>query len=139
MKVKESTHKINGKDYIVFSNSYGSNGGFKFVNDSYVRVGEEGDIFMLNENKIGESISMKKEIKLGDSWPSNKGGVTTTLTVVALDGEINTPHKTYSNCLVLEGQERDMITRSFFQENIGMVATTLEMEGEEKVFIYLIE
>jgi len=58
--------------------------------------------------------------------------------VLDLNATITTPTTTHSNCLMVEVAASESTTRVYYQKNIGMVATTMIMDGSEKIFIYLL-
>ena len=72
--------------------------------------------------------------KVGDTYSSQNNGITK---ITDLNATIKTPISTYNDCLVLETNENQTITRTYYKRNIGIIATTLVKDGKEMIFIYL--
>jgi hypothetical protein len=135
----ESTTTINGKEYFVSQNSFGKDGNFTVVGKFYTRIGQNGSIYVLDsEDSSKESLTLDQPLSVGKSWEQSNMGTNTTVKVVDMNGSIKTPNKTYSNCLVLESIEQGNTYRSYFQKDVGSVAITMVVGGEEKVFTYLV-
>ncbi|MEL7147037.1 MAG: hypothetical protein AAFO69_11760 [Bacteroidota bacterium] len=130
------TKAINGKEYIV---SQTSSGGMTPDFTSYARVKSDGTIVGFEEGETEEFTFLTKSPKVGDSWSRTKDGAKSTSKVVDLSGAVKTPTKSYADCLVLESTENGATTRAYFKRGVGMVAVTVLMAGEEKLFIYLLE
>lgn len=136
VQVLNNNKVINGKEYFVVETSAGGKSPTVFT--TYVRVAEDGTVYTIYEEGSSEYMSLTASPKIGDTFTSENGGYTKTAKVIALDGKITTPTDTYSDCLVMESTDGVTVTRSYSVKNRGMVATTVIMEGEEKVFVYLV-
>lgn len=139
ISILNTTKIIDGKEYFMFETSSGSEDNYSVIASSYARVGEDGSIFALEKEGNQEYLTLKTPLKLGATWSSKSGQLTSTIKVINLDGTIKTANTTYANCLVVEQKTEDeRIMRSYFKEGIGMVATTMIVDDSEKVFIYLV-
>ena len=72
--------------------------------------------------------------KVGDTYSSQNNG---TSKVVDLNATIKTPISTYTDCLAIEIVENQKTFKTYYKENIGLVATTTFKDGKEVIFIYL--
>lgn len=134
-----STEVIDGKEYYISETSSGSDGKYTPMMTSYVRVGKDGSVLVRQEGDDDEYIFIQTSSKVDDTWPSRNGTLASTTRVTSLDGIIKTDTKTYTDCLVLEQKTEDgRIMQSYFVKDLGMVASTITMDGSEKIFIYLI-
>ncbi|MEL6562709.1 MAG: hypothetical protein AAFQ94_31360 [Bacteroidota bacterium] len=141
VEVLNATKTIEGKEYLTVQSSTGSDGNFSVDLTSYTRVSGNGSVYTRLEDEINkETVMLRAPLKVGDSWEEKGfGGETASKKIIGFDGSITTPTATYSDCLVLETQQNGTQSKSYFKKNIGMVATTVTMGGEEKLFIYLLE
>ena len=134
IKVLDETKVIDGNNYMISETSMGAMAGniktFLRIDESGAIVGKQGE-----EGK--ESILMKKELEVGDSWETNRGGAVSTNKVIDLAGTIKTPLKTYTDCLVVEGNDSRSVTKAYFKKGIGMVAIVIVAGDAEKLFVYL--
>ena len=135
VKILDVSETIDGKEYFVSETSMGSADGDKTVIQSYFRFGDDGSLRTKVDKNSKELVSLNKTPKIGDTHASQQGG---TSKVVDLNASIKTPLKTYNNCLVVEINENQTITRAYYQKDLGMVATTMLIEGSEKIFMYMV-
>lgn len=134
-----NTKMIDGKEYFITETSTGSDDNFSKISTSYVRTAKDGSVFTIQAEGEKEYLSIQAMPKVGDKWASKNGKISTTTLVTETNGNIKTDNKTYTDCLVLEQKSEDgTVTKSYFQKNVGMVATTLVVEGSEKIFIHLV-
>jgi hypothetical protein len=137
VKILNTTKVIDGKEYFISETSSGSGDNYALIATSYMRAGKDGSILTLQDEE--EYITVPAVPKIGKTWTTTNGEVTYTTRVADLNGTINTATKTYSNCLVLEQKDQNgMLTRTYSQEGVGMVATTLLKDGSEQIFFYLV-
>jgi hypothetical protein len=135
IKILDATEVIDGKEYFVSETSMGGKEGDKTVIKTYFRFGNDGSLISKIDKDKKEFVSMNKSPKVGDIYTSQQGG---TSKVVDLNATIKTPITTYTNCLMIEINESQTISRAYYQKNTGMIATTMIMDGKEKIFIYLV-
>jgi len=135
VKILEETETIEGKEYFVSESSTGNKESDPTVITSYCRFGSDGSLFSKANKTANEILVLKKTPKVGDKNTSQQGG---TSEVVDLNATIKTPTDTYSECLMIEVKENETLSRMYYQKNTGMVATTMVIEGNEKIFIYLL-
>lgn len=135
IEILNDTKIIDGKEYFISKNTSGSMEGDKTVIKSYFRFGNDGSLISKSDENTEELVVMQKTPTVGYTSPSQGGG---TSKVIDLNATIKTPIKTYTNCLIIEFNENQTITRAYYQKDIGMVATTIVSDGSEKIFIYLI-
>ena len=133
-----TTESINGKEYLVVQSSYGSKEPYNLVSTQYMRILDNGSIMGVEKNE-SEQYFLEYPLIVGKSWTQIANGVTVTMKIVDLNGSIQASGKTYSNCLVLEMNSTDNRTKSYFQEDRGLVAMAMIVDQEEKLFIYRIE
>ncbi|WP_027420675.1 hypothetical protein [Crocinitomix catalasitica] len=134
VKVLDNTETINGIKYFVSESSTGDSKDNRTVILSYYRFGKDGSLITKSSKNGEEVIAMKETPKVGDTYPSQRGG---TSKVTDLNATFTTPVSTYNNCLVIETIEGQTTYRAYFKKNIGMVATTIIQDNTEKVFICL--
>ena len=139
VKILNTTKMIDGKEYFISETSSGSGDNYALIATSYMRAGKDGSIYSLPDEDGEEYITIPAALKIGKTWTTTNGEVTYTTRVADLNGTIKTATKSYSNCLVVEQKDQNgMLTRTYSQEGVGMVATTLIKEGSEQIFIYLV-
>lgn len=139
VSILSTTKIIDGKEYFISETSTGSDKSYSTLTTSYVRIGTDGSILATQDVGEQEYTTIQASPKVGNTWPSKNGKLTCITRVVNLDGTIKTANKTFTNCLVLEQKTEDGRTmKSYFKEDLGMVATTIIMDGSEKIFIYLV-
>ena len=136
VRVLNDTQMIDGKEYLVSESAMGGKSGDPLVTTTYMRVGDDGTIYGKTDKEAAEEVFMKENPAVGDSFVSQSGGLTK---VTDMSGSIETPTDAYSDCLVVESEENGMMLKSYFQKNVGLIATTMVDEGNEKIFFYLIE
>ncbi|NRB61721.1 MAG: hypothetical protein HRU40_01600 [Saprospiraceae bacterium] len=135
VKILEDTETINGTTYFIAQNATGDPKGNKTTLISYFRFSDDGSLISKNSKNSEELIIMKKTPQVGDTYRSQNGG---TSKVIDTNATLKTPESTYDNCLMLEIKEEQSTLRSYYQKNIGMIATTIIQNNTEKIFIYLI-
>jgi hypothetical protein len=135
VSILDAKEEIDGKEYFISETSTGSESGEKTIIRSYLRFGDDGSVISKVSKDSSEQLVLQKNPKIGDSYASQQAG---TAKVLDLNATIKTPIMTYTNCLMIETEENQTISRVYYQENIGMVAATTFTDGSEKIFIYLI-
>ncbi len=131
---------INGKTYQQSQTSYCSKGNFKVIATSCARKGSDGSVYVLQDPKAKEFMMMKANPKKGEVWTkTSDDGKKLKMTVIHTSKSIQTPTSSYSDCLVLETVENGTTLRSYFKDNVVMVAIFRVMEGKEQLFTYLVE
>lgn len=135
IRILDAVETIDGTEYFVSESATGNSDSEKTVIRSYFRFADDGSLISKVDKNAPEVVSMKKNPKVGDTYPSQQGG---TSKVVDLNASIATPVKTYNNCLMIEIEENQTTSRAYYQKNVGMVATTIIADGTEKLFIYLL-
>lgn len=131
---------LNGKAYIVNQTSYGSNGNFQVIASSYARKADDGTVYVLPDSKEKEFVMMSANPKTGDVWTrKSDDGKNLEMKVISTSKSVKTPVKTYSDCLVLETTEAGTTLRSYFKNDVGMVAIFMVVEGKEQLFTYLVK
>jgi len=140
-EILSTTKEINGKTYLVSQTSMGSNGDYTLISSSYLRNGKNGSVVGLESTSSKEELVMLPEGPLtkGQSWEMVTGGVSSTSTVIDLHGQVDTPAKRYSDCLVVEMKNAQGTIRSYSKKGIGMVALAIVINGEEKLMSYLVK
>lgn len=136
VKILEETKVINGNEYFISETSAGTP---MPATKAFLRVNDQGAIVGIEDGATEESVMIKQPLEVGDSWTTSKGGMTSTSEVVALNGSIETPAETFTNCLVVASSENGTQTKAYFKEDVGMVAIQVVMGGSEKLFVYLID
>lgn len=134
-----NTEQIKGKEYFIVEASYGSTGSFATISTSYIRQGENESIIGLETKEAEEFIFLEKPYEVGKSWQQIANGVSTNAKIVNNKGSLKVPDKTFTNCLVIETENSGIIMHSYFQKNLGLVATVMIAEGQETVMTYLEE
>jgi len=132
--ILENTETIDGKEYFVSESITGTNKDNQTIITSYFRYRTDGTLISKATKNSEEIVVMNTVQKVGDTYSSQNNGITK---VIDLSATIKTPVSTYSDCLVLETNENQTITRIYYKRNIGMIATTLIKDDKEMIFIYL--
>lgn len=139
-EILRESQTINGKEYLVIQTSLGTDESSSVIQSAYVRNGDNGSILGIDDAKQTKEYTFlpEKPWNKGTSWQSDINGNSTTSTIVNINGNITTPEKTYTNCLVVEVNSGQTLIRSYYKENIGIVAVSLIISNDEKLLQYLI-
>ena len=132
MKVLEETKTIDGKEYFVLENSYGSGYDLSVISTSYMREAGDGKVVGMWEENPEEQVFLQKPYRVGNSWDIINMGVASTSTIVDVSGAI----AGFSGCLVLEVDSDGTVVRSYFKEDVGLVAMSMMIEGKETLMVY---
>lgn len=135
VRIKDEGYEHNGKKYLSSLQEYKSpDGKVSNITTMYARIDSEGNVYSFMPKVTEEEVmTMPADIKVGETW-SAVNGVTTKL--IATDGSIETPVKTYTDCLVITSIiDEEEGTTTYLAKGIGMVA--IEMDG--KLMSYLKE
>ena len=135
VEILENEETIDGKEYFVSKGKMVGGKGDDVVVTSYFRFVNDGSIITRQDKATEEIVQFSNEPKVGDKFGSQQDG---SSKVLDLNATITTPTTTHSNCLMVEVAASESTTRVYYQKNIGMVATTMIMDGSEKIFIYLL-
>jgi hypothetical protein len=134
VKTLNETKAVNGNTYMITETSTGM--GTDALR-SYIRQKPDGSVAGMTEGEKTESIFLPASPSKGDTWTSSTGGAKAKVTIIDLDGSIRTPLKDYTGCLVMESSQDGMATRSYFQKGVGLVAISMVIGGDEKLFVFL--
>jgi hypothetical protein len=139
IEILNDMKKIEGKEYFMNQSSLSTGGDYNIMQTVYVRDGNNGSIFgIIDLNNPTESVMFpERPWKVGTSWTSESMGMSSIGTIISLNGSIVTPEKTFTGCLVIEYQLGETKTLSYFQKDVGMVAVSMSIEGEDKLVQYL--
>lgn len=126
IEVLPETTSKNGKTYYKVRSTMYSNPGDEdgFSTTTLARAAQDGNIYgFVPSLSDQEELMMPATLSQGTSWSTDQG----TNTVISMSGSVETPAKTYTNCVVveIEGEEANM--KVYLKKGIGYVAT--EMNG----------
>ncbi len=134
MEITDEEHEQNGETYMVIKQV--TNGEEKEISldlTMYVRV-EDGNVYSFMPKVMEkEALAIPNDVSEGKTWEVPETG---KFTVLSMNKSIETPTKSYDDCLVLEtdlgGGSK---TVSYYVKGIGSVAT--EIDG--KLIVYLMK
>ncbi len=139
MEVLNDTKTINGKVYFVVESSLSSKGEYNLITTTHTRINDKGAIFAIGDQDQEEMVFPTEPITVNQTWENTANDKITTTKVINLSGSIETPAKIFKNCLVLEITSDNGIVHSYSQKGVGLVAMSLIIEKEEKLFTYLVK
>ncbi len=141
MKVMEESQTIGEHDYIVVESRMGENEENEVVEHIYFRSDQDGNLVSTLNDGAGETVALPadEELGKGTDWEIRVGAYTFLYEVVEMDGKIKTPNGNYKNCMVVEQRMESYTIKSYYQKNVGMVATTALVNGEELLQQYIVE
>jgi len=137
VKILEETEIINGKEYRVSTSKTGVESGTPTVIKSYFRYDDDGNLLTLADKNAEERIALTSSPKVGDVLSNDQDEEKVTIT--SLTASIETPAGVYSDCMLMEVASQEMQMRMYYQKNVGLVASAMMVEGEEKIFTYLVK
>ncbi|HAP61859.1 MAG TPA: hypothetical protein DCR93_20955 [Cytophagales bacterium] len=135
IQVQDETEQIGGNEYLVMETSYGSPGSYQLASKVYARATGGGVVSMENV-EAEEQVLLEGPYTVGKTWQQVSDGQTSTLKIVAIQGTLETPAETLTQCLVVESTSERTTGRSYYQRGMGLVAITLIVEGKEQVLVY---
>lgn len=140
VEILDDLVEINGKRYYVYKSLYGKGEDYHPLQTIYLRNGENGSIVAKSQlEDVEEAILFPEKPWNSDkSWTTTTMGSTTVSTIISLDAKVETPIKTYKDCMLVEFDLGESKTRSYYQKGKGMVAVTMLFEGQEKLLQYIV-
>lgn len=119
-KVLNEKVEIQGKSYFqIESTSYSKaddKGGFS--NTSYARVDDDGNVYGFNsKEEKEETLMFPGNLSIGQTWKTAQG----EMTVIDLDGTLETPEKSYTGCVIGEIENNGVKILSYVKEGIGVI------------------
>jgi hypothetical protein len=122
--VKNNNFSFKGNSYLTLEQKYKNTEGSMDIT-IHMRRGSDGSTYMYMPQLLDdEVVAMPAEVAVGDTWQVEMAG---SLVVVGLAAEVETPARTYTNCLVVKtnvGSEEDPTTmKTYYAKGIGAVAT----------------
>lgn len=139
IEILTRTENIHGKEYFLMQTSIGDGEEYEILQTSYLRNGSNGQVLGLTNPEMGEEQLLLAAAPLieGKTWNAKSDGQISISTVVGTDENLITPTKSYKNCLVIETEMGDAKIRSYFQKDIGLIASSLMLPDGEKLMQYL--
>lgn len=139
VEVLDDTKIINGKEYFAVQTSLSTEGNYRVLQTIYLRNGSNGTILgVVKESDKQESVFLPaKPWNKGKEWSTNAMGIKSTSKIKETSTSIETPGKTFANCLLIEVDMGETIVRNYFKEDVGLVAVAMVTGGQEMLLQYL--